>query len=411
LLAGVPAERQYARVLLGIVTLFVAMCAVQRLWQPVGRVHAQNIEPNSTRGALQPLAHVVADGTSVDSDGQAEPCVVCQMPPTVQPDAPPWRSWASLTGRRLVASSDAATMPVFAARVPDGVAILVANHDSRKVAFRLAVRLARGVYTVERFGFDPKTPETLPHVERLESVVRGSTGTVAKPAWLLPEMAAIYRFTDRSAQTQNAFRSVKSCVRSFMTSRPSAFRRVMAPLRECESNIGALSAGIQPDQRYDCLRYVHRALLTVAHAQALSRNARGEGLLTGRQAGTLASALDHLEEILTELSAACLDLVPGVSVETPDPEHLENRVVTIVLTNAGRQTVSFVKIGASVPAGCSVRPAEEAFFADLKPGETARATFTIRCGDGDDSVGADIAWFAASVPAHLRLKTPGRPAA
>jgi len=330
----------------------------------------------------------------------------CGFTPPSEKTAPVWENWVSLDGPQIAAVSDSETLPVYGVRVPDGAALCLVNRSKTKTSFRIDLRLPRGVYTVERFIFSPDAPETLPRIERLESVTPGGTGTTSRPGWLNPGAAAIYRFFNRSAQTFGAFKRVKESVRALRPARPGAFRLLMTPLRECEAHVGALSIGKRRGRRFDPLKHIHRALLTVAHAQALCRNFRGQGRLSRKEEDTLKTALDRLEEALTEMSVGCLNLVPGLAVTPPDPARPNVREVTVSVTNAGRQSVSFVKLGASVAEGATIWPAEQAPFGALRPGETVRATFTIRLEDEAAlrDLTADIAYFAARVPAHLRLK-------
>ena len=113
-----------------------------------------------------------------------------------------------------------------------------------------------------------------------------------------------------------------------------------------------------------------------------------------------------MEEALTELSAACLNLVPDVEISAPEPSRPNIRRVTISVMNAGEEALTSVKIGASAPEGATVQPAEQAMFRSVRPGETIHATFTVRLTDDTDpgDITADVSYFAAKVPAHLRLK-------
>lgn len=345
-------------------------------------------------------------------DGPSEdPCAACRLALPASSVSPPWSAWVSLAGTRLAASSSSETVNTYAARVPNGTALLMANHGEQKAAINVSVRLPRGVYSVEQLTFDPKMPETTPRVERLESVVMGTAGTTTKPVWLLPEKAAILRLINRSAETQSVFDEVMDGVRPFAATDPTEFRRLMVPLRECESNVGALSKGIQPGKRYDVLKYIHRALLTLGHAKSLCQNFRGQGRIKGDGAERLTDTLDKLDATLTEMSAGCLNLVPSLMVTIPDAEQSNLYEVTVSLRNAGGQSVSFVRLGASLPSGGNVHPSDPAFFEKLKPGETVRAVYKVRLKDSPKpTIVAEIGWFTAKAPAQLRMRTlPGEP--
>jgi hypothetical protein len=180
----------------------------------------------------------------------------------------------------------------------------------------------------------------------------------------------------------------------------------MVPLKECEAHLGSLAKGIRPQKRYDSLRYIHRALMTANHAQALCQNYMGQGRLPKEGGARLDGALDRLQNALTDLSAGCLNLVPSVTVSPPGDGKPDVREVKVQLANGGQQSVSLVRLGAEAPRGATVTPADRAMFDVLKPGETARATFTVRLPDDSSTseLSAEYAWFAARSPAHLRLK-------
>ncbi len=330
---------------------------------------------------------------------------VCGISPAAQDARPVWERWITLSGDRLSAACNAESLPVFAVRTPDGAALCIVNHSESKAAASLSIKLGGGVYTIERFGFDTNNPETYPSIERLEGVVIGGKGSAIKPVWLHPGSAAIYRITNRTEQTMRAFKEVKQQQRDIQASRPAEGRRLQSPIVECESQISAFSSGIRPDKRYEVIKHVHRALLTVAHAQALTRNFQGEGRLSGESGGKMAQKLNGLEEALTELSACCLNLVPKIEMGPPDPVRQNARDVTISISNQGSQTITSIKIGASAPKESRVSPEEQAMFTSLGPGQSVSAKFTVYLPAVSDvlPLTADIAYFAARVPAHLRL--------
>jgi hypothetical protein len=359
------------------------------------------------RAAQDPAQPVTLKVTSEEFKGDAaNPCAACGLPAAIDSESRPWKQWVSLGGTRLAASSTETILPLYAARTPYGVAVLVVNHGEAKTSYNLDLKLGRGVYTAERMVFDPQTPEVDGRFERLESLVLGKTSGVEKPGWLASGHAALYKFTNRCLDVQASFDNVRHAVRAMQSTSPSGCRTVMVPLNECEGHLGSLSKGIRPERRYDSLRYIHRALLTVNHAQALAQNFKGQGRLPREGADRLGAALDHLQAALTDLSAGCLNLLPSLSVAPPDEAKPGMRSVTVQLANAGQQSVSLVRLGADAAPGSTVSPAERAIFDVLRPGETARATFTVQLPEeaAANDLSAEFAWFAAKTPARLRLK-------
>lgn len=385
-------------------------CALGVLWsamRPAPRLMAQSERAETVPRDAAPLASpipITVDAASTAEVAPGGPDTICGLP--ARDGAPPWRGWAPLEGTRVVAFCNAPILSVYAVRVPQGAALLIANHAEARTPFRVQVRLPRGVYTADRLVFDMQNAETPTHIERLESVVLAGDARLTKPGQLEPGHAAVYRFLNRGARAEAAFRAVKEQIRPFAGSCPREFQKLMAPLHECEDHVAALSSGITPDLRYAALPNIHRALLTVSHAQTLCQNFRNEGRLGGEGAGALEDALNQLENELVALSAGCLNLVPDMAVTAPDLARPAVRQVTIALTNAGGRSVSFVRIGADAPTGSTVQPAEQAMFGAVRPGETVRATFTVQLGETAKarSITADIAYYAAGAPAHLRLK-------
>jgi hypothetical protein len=134
--------------------------------------------------------------------------------------------------------------------------------------------------------------------------------------------------------------------------------------------------------------------------------------------------LERVMDGLSEASATLLDLVPQVTVTAPEQvtERRGNRrvlaavtddtdaqVVHIALSNAGGHSVANVKLGldsSELPDGVVCDPADPAFFGTLRPGQTVRATFHLRCPAGTilnrRLCVADVCFHAGGGPAHLR---------
>lgn len=353
--------------------------------------------------APQGPIRVEADATSTAA--AEDVFAVCKLASSQEGTSPPWSEWVSWEGWRIAASSNTESLPVYGAALPDGAALCIANHAETEAAFKVGIRLTRGLYSVDQMVFEMASPETPLQVKRLQSVILGTTGVLTKPSRLRPGTAAIYRFINRSKQTSDTFRRVRTRLERLRSSRPVEFRRLMVPLRECGAHIGALSGGIQTSERYACLKHIHRALLTLSHAQALCRNFRNAGRIPIECADDLQAALDGLEMTLTELSIGCLDLVPRVETATSDPDRLNVIRLAVSLTNAGPYTVSFVRLGVAGPENAAIRPSEPAFFRQLGPGQTAHAIFTVKCEAADQlqDLTAHIAYMAARVPARVRL--------
>src|SRR5262249_39580053 len=203
----------------------------------------------------------------------------------------------------------------------------------------------------ERLGFacDPNGPS--PVIEGFNSLVSSSWQTIKKSGSLAPGAASIYRFTNCAARTYLTYRKVRMDLTALKAASPPAFRRIMVPLRECWDHVGAVTSGGVRNKEAG-LKHIHRALLTLAHAQSLARNFTSEGAAGSKTARPLSNDLDGLQKSLTSLSMVLLELVPGATVSAPDSADPMVRQVTVSMANAGSRSVSFVRLGAAAPSGC-----------------------------------------------------------
>ncbi len=344
------------------------------------------------------------DGTEAQSEEGANLYTVCRLTPPASGSEPVWANWITLAGARLNAlTGDEATVPAYAQRQPDGFAVVIVNHSRAKVQIRLDTRLSSGVWNIERFTFSPTESETLPRLERLQSVVRDAAGSEIKPGSLSPGQAAIYRYTHRSAQVASAYRAVKSRAERVRRGHPAVYRRLRPPLEECSAHVERILNGSAAKQRYANIRSIHRALLTVAHLLTLAKNARQEDLPVP-EADALLETLYRLEEMLAELSANSLDLVPAMAISASDPNQPQARQITVSLRNAGQRSVSYVRIQVTATDNAAIRPDEPAMFQTLRPGQSVRATFTLKLSDYGRGIVARIGYYTERAPAILRLK-------
>lgn len=341
----------------------------------------------------------------MDRESQGDAAAVCHLTAPSGDTHAAWEEWTSFKGQRLKASSTAESMPAFAWKIENGVAVCISNLTDRPADAKISLSLPGGAYQIERLVFSQASSTSQAHVERLQGSIVTGKSTVTKPLRLEGGDATIYRITNLSRASQAAYSDIKVHLAKLHQSRASEYRRIMVPLKECWDNLGALSSGISAANRYDRLKQIHRALLTLAHAQSLCRNYRNEGRIDETTGGALMAALDRLQNSLADTSAVCLNLVPNIETNPVDPADPAARKVTISIANGGEREVSLVRIGAAGPNGAKIEPADEAMFPTLKPGETVRATFSIRLPEGVEqrACTAQIGYFTARSPAHLRV--------
>jgi hypothetical protein len=388
---------------LGVCLLFVALMLpadlhdTERLTKPDGQEETSSPAPNSP-------VPIEIDGTQAQPQEGANLYTVCRLTPPASGSEPVWANWITLEGARLnVLNGAMSTVPAYALKQPDGFAVLIVNHSRAKVAVRLGARLTPGVWNIERFSSNPWETETWPRLERLQSVVRDTAGSEIKPGWLSPGQAAIYRYTHRSAQVASAYRAVKSQTERMKRGHPVVYRRLKPPLEECSAHVERILNGSAAKQRYANVRSIHRALLTVAHLLTLAKNARQEDLPV-HEADALLEALYRLEEMLAELSANSLDLVPGMTISAPDPKQPQERQITVSLRNAGQRSVSYVRIQVTATDNAAIHPDEPAMFQTLNPGQSVRATFQLKLSEYGRGIVARIGYYTERAPASLRLK-------
>jgi hypothetical protein len=373
-------------------------------WATLGTADSsQSLLSSSERPAPQGLIQITADATATSEPEDI--FSVCKLTSFPRETFPSWFTWLFGGRVRMAASSNAESLPVYGVILPDGAALCVVNHADIDAAYKVSIRLTRGLYSVEQIVFEKSSQETSPPGKRLQSVIMDATGVLRKPGQLRPGMVAIYRFINRSRQTSNLFRVARDQMESLRPLRPVEFRRLMVPLQECGAHIGALSGGIRTSERSRCLKHIHRALLTLSHAQALCRNYRIARRIPSEYADDIQKALDNLEQTLTELSIGCLDLVPHVEIPVSGSGVLNARQLTVSLTNAGPFTISFIRMGIEAPDEITIRPQEPAFFRQLGPGQSAQASFTMMSNTANNlqSMFAYITYVIAGVPARVRL--------
>ncbi len=366
--------------------------------------------------AEPPAAHAVADALRSVEGSPADLFAACGLPQPTEGTNPSWAWWCGWPApppsaamehpgewQPVASKCDTRELSPFAVRGGDTVLVFLTNGSNEPVRFALRVRLPSGAYTVDCLTFAPKDAETLPKVDGLESVVLGGTGFAWKMGTLRAGFAAIYRFTNRSTSVQRAFRAVMDALGTELPRSRGPCRRIMGALRECGDHV-ALLGHVSPTAKDVAVRAVDRALLLLGQAQALFRNFRDNGRLSAGGAGPIGTALDELEQALAQTATACLNVVPEMTVEDPGEEHV--RTITITTANAGRRSLSFVKLGVGAPPGSRVWPAEEATVSALAPGQSASAQFRVRFHGPVmlNAIQGSITYVALRTPIHLWIR-------
>jgi hypothetical protein len=158
------------------------------------------------------------------------------------------------------------------------------------------------------------------------------------------------------------------------------------------------------------LRYVHRALLGVRHAQAVCGNSGGSGKAARALLEQISNALAELEAALGECSVAALGLIPSASVDAQSTAPDGKLAVEVRVRNAGAASVTAVKLWVTGPPGARIEPEDQAVFGTLKPGQTATAQFSMKPKESSAAGGATheallghLSYYRGQAPAHVRI--------
>jgi hypothetical protein len=318
----------------------------------------------------------------------------------------PWTRWVENSAGFLASRTAYENAPVVAVRTPTGVTLLVANRTEEPIKLRVAVKVGRGVHTLDSLSCDPKMPNSCQVPVRSQARILGKPGFLAVTLECAPGKVAAVNVTNRIATAQAARRELGTAMMALKASYPAEDRRIRVPLNECDSHLGAVLSGIRPESAGMAIRHIQRSILTLAHAQMLCRNSMGLKRVSQQSGEPVRIALDKLDSAMAELSAATLGLTPNVAISNAQSETNPSRTLTISLVNQGSTPIESVRLGAASPPATKVQPSDEAVFTSLKPGQTVTATFTVQLGEmaATALLGGDIAFVAARVPARLRVR-------
>lgn len=358
-------------------------------------------------GAQSSPVRVAVDLTKPAPDPTQSLSAACRYPFAGAAAQPSWSAWVGEGAAAWTVSSSESAVPAGAAAIPAGGVIAITNGADATRSIHLEVRAGRGVYTVERLSFTMLPAVGSVRLERLPSTVLGVPGSFVRSISLDAHSGVALRVVNRNQEVASAFARVRTELRAVRAADPGFAQRISVPLIECGSQIAYLSSGVSAAGRNAALQHIHRALLTIAHAEALAKNARRGGNASTNGGEAFQTALNELGNALSELSGACLNLVPGINVSDTNGGNPLERTVVVSLENRGSRAVTGVRIGVEVPAACRVSPSDQAIFSTVGPGQSVRATFRVVLADGvkADTVRGQVSYFAEHSPATLRVGT------
>lgn len=325
----------------------------------------------------------------------------------------PWRGWVWLDGRRVPSECDAPEVRVLATRLREGVAVAVHNPGAAPALLRLNVRLQPGRYTIERLVFGTEIARNAT-IERLQCGALEARGVIRKSGYLEPGSGAVYKFVDYARLAGASYRRVAQRVQKYRAVNATQSRKLETALRECPWMITRAGALMSRKDATPALRYIHRGLLAVRHAQAVCANAGGSGQAARAGREQIADELVTLESALGECSVAALGLSPSASVEVGRsagvPPATDAVSVWVKVRNSGPATVSAVKLWVTGPGSMVVEPSDQAVFGTLRPGQTAQAEYKVRRRSGDEpneaawsGILGHLSYYRDQAPAHVRI--------
>jgi hypothetical protein len=325
--------------------------------------------------------------------------------------------WLGLERPACAVFCESPSLIVTAVHGPEGAAVCVGNPTREKFLLKVRARLDEGVYRVETASLSQGAGATAQpsaagntdrqpplRIARTSPRLLGSPGVIVKPWELGPGEWVAMRFTNEAEAAHSARAEIWSALSEQAGSAPALTARIERVLRD--GGGGNLRSG-GPNR----VRSIHHALLLLAQASAMQRNAL-ERRIVDHEAGQRAlAAMDDFAHALAETSACILGLVPQIEVEAKPsgPGGELEGTVTVSLLNAGAASVANVKIGmdlAAMPADAVCEPADVESFGSVAPGQTVRAGFHVRlpasAAPGSRQVEGDVSYFFAGAPAHLR---------
>jgi hypothetical protein len=359
-------------------------------------------------------------------------------------------AWARFRGDAVRvywhASGPVQGLDVYAERTPQGTSVAVSNRTGNDIMLAARIRLPGRPYKIEQLTLAPTGSRRLAasrgnnqgsqaplqpgtaHLSRLMGRCLAVTSAIELPLNVSAGSVEILRFTDTAYACRTALNDVRDQLRHL----PHASSDLAQRLHVVFEGSGRLESALSPssapntDER---LRGIHRFLLIIGQAHSLLRNYQVRDAVQERAGTELRAALERLNDALADASATIIGLVPSIELSQNPPaarqtsqlraafatardedEHV--LYATVTLANRGGRSAELVKIGidrSSLPPEETCDPSEPALLGTIAPGQTGRATFTIRARDQHSISGAkyagDISYFTAGAPAHLRPQT------
>lgn len=347
---------------------------------------------------------VVVDFSPAYLDAAADP--MPKLSPAPSPSSAPltaWGKWAGFAAdsdsgenrenapaTRTLAASPPGLMVARAVRNAQTrrVGVVLANTSGEPVNVRLETRLGSGLWRVEAAAMQAGSEENAAaKTWRMESVLRSAAGGVVKTLLVRAGQTLFLRFGETISEAEQALRRLQARTASVGVTTYSGESVPGALLRVAEV-LSVLPTLVEKNNRPEITKRVHRALLTVAQAEAMAQNAQQA------QIDEPDAAFDALTLALSEISCGAWNLVPRQSLEAGI--NGGPPVLRVSVTNGGTRTLPLVSLAVEGISGGEAKNARPV-FRSVAPGATVSARFVLR--DGDENAARGIAQFIVGMGA------------
>lgn len=343
---------------------------------------------------------VIADGLQTIPRDPIQSLEANNLPSTIPANY--WPSdWPTERERIIPCSSDGDGVAVAAYRSKDSFLIRIQNVTEDPCSVTIQVRLPSGRYWVERLVVSGDAPV----YQTLQGVRAADGNPVQKSGSVAPGSEVYYRFSNPAAEATRLYRRVLDDLTRLKQSHRTLYQRMANTLAECSWQLSQANAVAARREPGPLISHVHRALLSVRHAQALCTNAAELGRIPAHLAEPVRSGLDGLEQALTRSSMAALVLVPAATKTACPNGEPSTFIVRVTLRNSGAVTVEGVRLWVAGSESVRVVPSDAAVFGTLRPGQSVSAEFrvTLLEGASEEPITAHAGYVMSKSPAHLTL--------
>lgn len=311
-------------------------------------------------------------------------------------------AWASFESTALTCNGTNSSN-TFASIHGNDVSLFLLNPSDSTQSYRVELRLPRGLY-----GVQSRIIPGLADIQPRRSLALADTDFRVISGNLPPKSLIAIQVSDILKDARSKLTSVSSYLQK--ANLPSAHvNRVTRCLEETSEVLDRVSARLGKSDRSDLAKDIHRGMLLACQAEALLRNAAAQGNINGKSVDSLQDDLTQFQLALSRISAACFDVFPIISIESPQNEN-SPAILTLTLVNRGSVPVSLINFEVDPPTGWTAVALTYTLFSKLGTGESLSAKFALGLPSDQTSgslisIPCDISYFANHSAAHLKQTT------